>query len=193
MSDTIDPRDVNVKSEDSEEATLSASTANLKVKATPKKRKATKNEAKDGGETEESPTKKSKPVTKQGIPDRLEDLSPEDRMLMHMKADGKTMKEIGEAWFVMTGAKHTSLSTRYNRIKAAIARVKDEDLQALREGMGEADIRIEEEKKQAEKKRYAIVAEVMEAKGTEKYDTATLEKAWKRLQAEGTPAANGSS
>jgi hypothetical protein len=84
----------------------------------------------------------------------------------------------------MTGAKHTSLPTRYNRIKAAIARVKDEDLEALKEAMAEATERIEEEKKAAEKKRYAIVAEVMEGKGTEKYDSATLEKAWKRLQNE---------
>lgn len=76
------------------------STANLKVKATPKKRKATK-KANDGGEAEESPTKKKKPIVctdlkarltttdhlhaAKGIPDRYEDLSEEDKMMITWK------------------------------------------------------------------------------------------------------------
>ncbi|KAE9965542.1 hypothetical protein EG327_000436 [Venturia inaequalis] len=55
--------------------------------------------------------------------------------------------------------------------------LKDKDSQALKEAMGKADIRIEEEKKQAEKKLSAIITEVIEAKGTEKYDVAILEEA----------------
>lgn len=86
----------------------------------------------------------------------------------------------------MTGAKHTSLATRYYRIKTAIARVKDEDLETLMEAMAEATDRVEQEKKAAEKRKYSIVAEIMEGKGTDKYDVATLEKAWKRLQSEGS-------
>jgi hypothetical protein len=111
------------------------------------------------------------------------------------------MKEIQEAWLTMTGAKHTSLSTRYNRIKAALARVKDEDLDALKEAMAEATERIEEDKKRieeekkaelqaAEKKRYVIVAEIMESKGADKYDAATLEKAWKRVPSESKEASS---
>jgi hypothetical protein len=75
----------------------------------------------------------------------------------------------------MTGARYTGLSTRYGRIKAAITRVDDDDLDALKEA-------VEEEKKQAEKKKWGNVAELMESKGAKKYDAATLEKTWKRIQ-----------
>lgn len=57
--------------------------------------------------------------------------------------------------------------------------------------MGRVNDRIEEEKRAAEKNRWKFVAEDMEGNGADKYDAATLEKTWKRLQqAEGT---NGSS
>lgn len=83
----------------------------------------------------------------------------------------------------MTGNKYTGLATRYIRVKAAIARVKEEDLEALEKAMAYAKERVEEEKKIVEKRLWAFVAEGMESEGAEKYDTPTLEKAWQRLQA----------
>ncbi|QDS71008.1 hypothetical protein FKW77_007863 [Venturia effusa] len=184
MSDIQNP---SVKTEDTDDPAPSSSAPNVKVKATPRKRKAAKKEeANDGGDVEEGPTKKPKAAPKAGIPDRYEDLAAEDKMLLKMKEEGKGGKEIAEAWQTMTGNKHTSLGTRYVRIKAAIARVKDSDLEALERAMEKAKERIEEEKKVLEKRLWAFVAEGMETEGAEeKYDVPTLEKAWKRLQAEG--------
>lgn len=69
--------------------------------------------------------------------------------------------------------------------------MKDEDVEALRGAMSRVNDKIDEEKKQAEKNRWKFVAEDMEGNGADKYDAATLEKTWKRLQQAG--ATNGSS
>ncbi|TID26850.1 hypothetical protein E2P81_ATG01311 [Venturia nashicola] len=184
---SIDPRDLElgVKQEDTGEPALSAATPQGKIGATPKKRKSTKkSEDTVDGEDKPSPTKKQKtPVAAKGIPDRYEDLSKEDKMMITWKEEGKSWKAIQEAWFTMTGNKHTGLTTRYIRVKAAIARVKDDDLEALEKSMAMAKERIEVEKKMVEKRLWAFVAEGMESEGAEKYDLPTLDKAWKRLQA----------
>jgi hypothetical protein len=71
-----------------EESTPASETPKAKASATPKKRKAAVKKEENGDDAGgESPTKKSKGMAeKKGIPDRFEDLAPEDRMLMKMKA-----------------------------------------------------------------------------------------------------------
>src|ERR1700712_3126313 len=103
-------------------------------------------------------------------------------MMIRWKEAGKGWKEISEEWFKMTGSRYSALSVRYTRIKASIARVQDEDVEALKNAMGRVNDRIEEEKRAIEKRRWAFVAEDMESNGVDKYDSATLEKTWKRIQ-----------
>jgi len=58
----------------------------------------------------------------------------------------------------------------------------------LKKAMAAADTQIEEEKKAAERKRWALVSAFMEDSGTEKYEHGTLEKAWKKIQDDGGAA-----
>jgi hypothetical protein len=66
-------------------------------------------------------------------------------------------------------------------LKASLARVKEEDIETMKEAMDEVKAEIEEEKKQLEKKLWHRVVDRMAAKGTEKYEVGTVEKQCKSL------------
>jgi hypothetical protein len=83
----------------------------------------------------------------------------------------------------MTGNKFSGLNARYTRLVAALARVKDEDLGALQAAITAVDQQIEEEKRAIDKKKWILVStHMVENAGTDKYDQATLEKAYKKIQ-----------
>jgi hypothetical protein len=104
-------------------------------------------------------------------------------MLIKIKKEGKAWKEINEAWETMTGKKFSGLPARYSRLMAALARVKDEDMAALQTAMRAIEEQIAEEKRALDKKKWSLVsAHMVEFAGTEKYDQATLEKAYKKIQ-----------
>jgi hypothetical protein len=104
-------------------------------------------------------------------------------MLIKMKKEGKPWKEIREAWETMTGHKFSGLAARYSRLMAALARVKDEDMAALQSAASAVEEQILEDKRALDKSKWLLVsAHMVENAGTEKYDQATLEKAYKKLQ-----------
>lgn len=90
---------------------------------------------------------------------------------------------ISDEWLRITGSRYSALQVRYARVKAAIARVKDEHIEVLMNAIRNADERIEVEKRAMENKRWDFVAEHMESNGAYGYDTATLERTYKRVQA----------
>lgn len=137
------------------------------------------------------------------IPTSADQLSAEDRMLIKMKEvsfvsdprpylfllitplyqDGKGWAEIKEAWHIMTGTVPggTTLSGRYIRLKANLARVKESDVELMKKCMEKTRLDIEEEKKQLDKKFWTRVGEAMVLEGAEKYEAGTLEKESKRM------------
>jgi hypothetical protein len=83
----------------------------------------------------------------------------------------------------MTGKKFSGLAARYARLMAALARVKDEDLGALQAAINAVEQHIEEEKRALDKKKWTLVsAHMVENADTDKYDQATLEKAYRKIR-----------
>jgi len=70
----------------------------------------------------------------------------------------------------MTGQTHSSLPTRYIRIKAAIARVDDEHLEALQKAKADVEREIEEDIKAIRRQFWTKVAAKMEEDVGKKYD-----------------------
>jgi hypothetical protein len=133
------------------------------VPATPKKRTGT---------TMESPSKKTKfndttPVKRAPgvrLPTSVDEVNQADALIIKLREeDNKTWGEIDDALEQLTGKKPAATSTRkrYGALKASLARVKDEDLETLKECMTKVHQNIEDEKKAVEKKRYALLANAM--------------------------------
>ena len=135
------------------------------------------------------------------IPTSEEELTDADRVLIKMKEvrntsmkslrnttdhsqEGKSSAEIDAQWEMMTFIKPAprSLITRYHRLKASLARVKDDDIETLKQSVEKAKNEIEEEKRALDKKLWAKVVAAMEEAGTEKYGTGTVEKEWKKIE-----------
>lgn len=96
---------------------------------------------------------------------------------------GKGWSEIDKIFETMTGTKPaaTTLRKRFGRIKAALARVKPDDVEYLKQAHAAVNAEIEEEIRMLRRKMWGRVAERMVELGTEKYETATLEKEWKSV------------
>lgn len=109
----------------------------------------------------------------------MDELSAEDRLLLNMKDQGKSWKEIGEAWKAATGvapAKST-LPNRYARLRANITSMSDVDQQNL----AAAKAMVEQA---FEAKKWEQIAEKMTELGSaERFSTNVLQKQFSKMEA----------
>jgi hypothetical protein len=88
---------------------------------------------------------------------------------------------IAEEWEKKTGKAtwDSTMRKRHAKLKASLARVKDEHLNLMKATAERVKAEIEEEKKVLDKKLWVRVSAAMEEAGVEKYEPVTLEKAYK--------------
>jgi hypothetical protein len=93
-------------------------------------------------------------------------------------------------WEEKTGVKPSRgfCGVRYGRLKANLARVKNEDLSTMKtcaakigEEIEQEKQKLEEEKRALDKKRWGRISTAMEQAGTQKYEAGTVEKAFKQM------------
>ncbi|KAI5301908.1 hypothetical protein KEM56_001234 [Ascosphaera pollenicola] len=81
---------------------------------------------------DDTPRKKAAASTK--IPTTIDEASPEDKMLLRMRDEGRSWAEIREAWANATGTKVSTgkyLNMRYARIRANLTVVDEEDVRGF--------------------------------------------------------------
>ncbi|KAL2014466.1 hypothetical protein VTN00DRAFT_1991 [Thermoascus crustaceus] len=140
---------------------------------TPPSKKSKISTPNTGGETGTTPKK----AAMTPIPTSYENMSPEDKMMLHMKdVEGKSWAEIKSAWEAMTGNKvgGSTLSGRYGRIKANLVQFKEGDEANMLEAKKEIEEKFESEK-------WHKIAEAVEAKSGNKYPPAAVQKKLKEL------------
>lgn len=129
---------------------------------------------------------RGKRLKRRPIPEKEEDLSAEDGMMMMMKGvrnchnswqnrfndvkAGYSWSDINVKWAEMTGEMAADLHSRYRRIKAALDRVEDEHLDALEVARKEVDQEIEGAKLAMERKRWNMVADKLQTAVGKKYE-----------------------
>ncbi|KAL1615509.1 hypothetical protein SLS56_011797 [Neofusicoccum ribis] len=173
-------------------------TAETPVPTTPNTPISTKRAASPNGENG-SPAKKTKgraspkkvtparqrkapnktPTSARAIAATIEELSTEDRLLLSMKDQGKSWKEINDAWKAATGVEvaKSTLPNRYARLRANITSMSESDQQNL----VKAKQLVEE---QFEQQKWESISQKMQELGTaEKFSTSVLQK---QLQKMGT-------
>jgi hypothetical protein len=131
--------------------------------STPKKRAGAKMESlfkksKSNGGT---PIKRAPGVR---LPTSIDEINEADALIIKLREqDNNTWNEIDDALEQLTGKKPAATSTRkrYGALKASLARIKDEDMETLKDCMATVDQVIADEKKAVEKKRYALLADAM--------------------------------
>lgn len=107
-----------------------------------------------------------------------DELSAEDRLLLSMKDQGKSWKEIGEAWAAITGtapAKST-LPNRYARLRANITTMSEADQQNLIEAKAYV------EQKQEQEKWEQIAQRMQELGSAEKFSITVLQKQLQKME-----------
>ncbi|TLD38767.1 Peptidyl-prolyl cis-trans isomerase-like 4 [Venturia nashicola] len=151
-------------------------------KITPKKRGPAK--AKD----EESPSKKAKgAIDGKLIPNNESELMELDRVLIQMREGGSSWIQIAAEWEEKTGKKvwDSTVRKRYTKLKASLARVKDEDMDMMKSTAEQVKAEVEAEKKKLDAGLWARISAIMAEAGTEKYEPGTIEKACKNMGANG--------
>ncbi|QDS71007.1 hypothetical protein FKW77_007855 [Venturia effusa] len=154
------------------------------IKATPKKRGATK------ANSDESPTKKmkapgsGKKASLPAIPTRKADVTEADRAC--------------ESWGAITAAFESNVGVkvgsstcrlRYAKMKANLACVEDEDMGTMKTCIAQVEADIAEQIKALHRKKWAQVSAAMKEAGTQKYEPGTIEKAFKAMGANGSHSA----
>ncbi|KIW00554.1 uncharacterized protein PV09_07909 [Verruconis gallopava] len=169
---------------------MSTAAKEPKTPKTPRSKRTTP--AKRATEDEENSVKSAKKAkgspanARQWIPQSVDEMKPEDKMLVKFKEEGKPWSVINAEWEKMTGVKPggSTLPNRYNRIKAAIACVAEADMEQLKASAAAIDDAIDAEHKDALCKKWARVAKHMKEHGVgTDYQPSTLEKQFKKLQA----------
>ncbi|KAF4533816.1 uncharacterized protein LTHEOB_3429 [Lasiodiplodia theobromae] len=142
--------------------------------------KKTKGRASPKGNTparqRKAPTKT--PNSGRAIATSKDELSAEDRLLLSMKDQGKSWKEIGEAWAAVTGtapAKST-LPNRYARLRANITTMSEADQQNLIEAKAYV------EQKQEQEKWEQIAQRMQELGSAEKFSITVLQKQLQKME-----------
>lgn len=121
------------------------------------------------------------------IPATWDEASDADRMLITMKNEGKTSKEIKAAYEKKTGKAvgDSTLSVRISRLKANFACLEPgHDLELLK-----AEQMFDEEMAKLVSGKHARIAAIMHDLGTPQYSTMLIQKEYKRIkdaQAAGT-------
>ncbi|KAL0264797.1 hypothetical protein SLS55_000750 [Diplodia seriata] len=118
------------------------------------------------------------PSTARMIATSVDQLSSEDRLLLNMKDEGKSWKEIGEAWKMITGvapAKST-LPNRYARLRANITTMTETDQQNL------LTAKTYVEQKQEQEKWEQIAQRMQELGSSEKFSTTILQKQFQKME-----------
>lgn len=108
----------------------------------------------------------------------MDELSSEDRLLLNMKDQGKSWKEIGEAWQAATGiapAKST-LPNRYARLRANITTMSEADQRHLVAAKAAVEAEFEVSK-------WERIAQKMQELGSaEKFSSNVLQKQLAKMQ-----------
>ncbi|KAF1992545.1 hypothetical protein K402DRAFT_458927 [Aulographum hederae CBS 113979] len=132
------------------------------------------------GETPSKKVKKTRP-----IPTSHAALTPEDRMILSMKSQNASGKEIAAAWNTMTGETKSgdTIAKRIRRIHASLAGLEPEDEGRLGEAHRKAEGRIEREVEEVRRRFWGVVGEELVRMGGGVYSKELLEKQYKRLLA----------
>ncbi|CAD6588000.1 MAG: hypothetical protein ASARMPRED_003370 [Alectoria sarmentosa] len=99
-----------------------------------------------------------------------------DKMLMKMKEKGCDWSEIRKAWEELTGEcpAHSTLPTRYKRVKDNLTRMKPGDGQRLLDAAADVE-------SQFLRAKWRLIAEAMERAGASKYSNAFIQKKYDEL------------
>ncbi|KAH7052052.1 hypothetical protein B0J12DRAFT_61793 [Macrophomina phaseolina] len=203
------PNEAGVKTEDSdrpetpESATAATNGSIPATPITPKTPGSAKRAANDGDENDSPPMKKKKkkgraspkvpatprqrkaptktPSSARSIATTTDELSTEDRLLLSMKDQGKSWKDIAEVWKNATGVTpaKSSLPNRYARLRANITTMSEMDQNNLLTAKADVESAFEASK-------WERISQRMQDLGTtKKYSVSVLQK---QLQKIGTAA-----
>ncbi|OJD34389.1 uncharacterized protein BKCO1_23000123 [Diplodia corticola] len=119
------------------------------------------------------------PSSGRTIATSVDQLSSEDRLLLNMKDQGKSWKEIGEAWKVITGIEpaKSTLPNRYARLRANITTMSETDQQLLLTAKAFV------EQKQEQEKWEQIAQRMQELGSAEKFSVTVLQKQFQKMEA----------
>lgn len=155
-----------------------------KVK-TPRKKAAPK-----GPATSKTPKQKTSRVAatpksaSAGIPRSWEEAGPADRMIVTMKKDGKSTKEIKAAYEAMTGKTvgKSTIPNRLMRLNANFARLDDGDHVKLLDAVEQWELEKAELIKQLESSKWSRIIDMMQEAGSQKYQSNLVQKELKKIQ-----------